>query len=211
MLKHIAVGVVAWGVLAVGGVEAQQGPAAGTVRLVVAPEGNEARYRVKEQLAGFELPNDAVGKTAAVTGAVVFDEKGGVVASESEFVIDLTTLQSDQSRRDNFLRRNTLSTAEHPKAVFVPTAVQGLKFPLPASGEAKFQLLGNLTLRGVTRPVTWDVTARFANGAVTGGAQTRFTFAEFEIAKPRLARVLSVDDDIRLEYDFRLVPQPRTD
>src|SRR5687767_9383677 len=209
MVKHIVV-AAAWGVLALGGVEvAAQGPAAATVRLVVAPEGNEARYRVKEQLAGFELSNDAVGKTTAVTGAVVFDEKGGIVAAESMFEIDLTTLQSDQSRRDNFLRRNTLATAEHPKAVFVPTAVQGLKFPLPGNGEAKFQLQGNLTLRGVTRPVTWDVTARFENGAVTGAALTRFTFAQFEIAKPRLARVLSVDDDIRLEYDFRLVPQPR--
>lgn len=190
-------------------IEAQQSApvAAGSIRLVVAPEGNEARYRVREQLAGFDLPNDAVGKTAAVTGALVLDDKGVIVAPASEFVIDLSTLTSDQARRDNYLRRNTLRTAEHPRAVFVPTAAQGLTFPLPTAGEATFQLTGNLTLRGVTRPVTWDVRAQFASGAVTGVAHTKFTFTEFQIEKPRLARVLSVDDDIRLEYSFRLVEQ----
>jgi hypothetical protein len=34
------------------------------VRLVIAPQGNEARYRVQEQLVGVDLPNDAVGKTS---------------------------------------------------------------------------------------------------------------------------------------------------
>jgi polyisoprenoid-binding protein YceI len=178
-----------------------------TVRLVVAPEGNEARYRVREQLAGVDLPNDAVGRTTAVTGVLVLDKTGAIVASQSEFTIDLSTLASDQARRDNYVRRNTLLTAEYPRAVFVPTAVSGLTFPLPAAGEAKFQVVGNLTLRAVTRPVTWDVTARFDNGTVTGVAQTKFTFAEFEMTKPRVARVLSVDDDIRLEYEFRLVPE----
>ena len=215
MTRHTVAAAVAWALvsapLATAAQTQQSAPVASApIRLVVAAQGNEARYRVREQLAGFELPNDAVGKTTAVTGALVLDEQGAVVASESEFVIDLTTLASDQARRDNYLRRNTLRTAEHPRAVFAATAVRGLAFPLPASGEAKFQLLGNLTLRGVTRPVVWDVTARFDNGVVSGTAQTKFTFADFDIAKPRLARVLSVDDDIRLEYDFRLVPQPKS-
>jgi polyisoprenoid-binding protein YceI len=192
--------------------QAQQSGAAeapATLRLVVAPDGNEARYRVREQLAGVDFPSDAVGRTAAVTGALVLDGSGAIVPSESEFVIELSALTSDQARRDNYLRRNTLRTEEYPRAVFVPTGTRGLSFPLPASGEAKFQLLGNLTLREVTRPVTWEVTARFENGAVTGAAATKFTFAEFEMTKPRLARLLSVDDDIRLEYDFRLVRQEK--
>ncbi|MGH7554390.1 MAG: hypothetical protein ACREMQ_15400, partial [Longimicrobiales bacterium] len=33
------------------------------IRLVTAPEGNEARYRVNEQLVGIDLPSDAVGTT----------------------------------------------------------------------------------------------------------------------------------------------------
>jgi hypothetical protein len=35
--------------------------AQGQTRFVPAPTGNEARYRVREQFVGVNLPNDAVG------------------------------------------------------------------------------------------------------------------------------------------------------
>jgi len=89
--------------------------------------------------------------------------------------------------------------------VFVPTELHGLPSPLPSSGEATFRIVGELTIRGVTRPTTWDVTARFAEGEVAGLAKTQFTFDDFELRKPRVASVLSVEDEIRLEYEFRLV------
>ena len=185
---------------------AAQTAAATTSRWVVAEEGNEARYRVREQLAGFDFPNDAVGSSAAITGEIVIAADGSVVAGGSRFEFDLTTLESDESRRDNYLRRNTLDTEQHPRAVFSPTAFRGLPSPLPATGEATFELVGDLTVRGVTRPVAWTVTARFDQGAIIGQARTEFTFEQFELTKPRLARLLSVADEIRLEYDFRLVP-----
>lgn len=182
-----------------------------TLRLVVANEGNEARYRVREQLARINFPSDAVGSTRVVSGRIVFDERGAIVAAQSEFIIDLASIATDSDRRDNYVRRNTLATAAHPSARFVPTGVTGLPFPLPASGEAQFRLTGTLTIREVTKPVSWDVTARFANGSVSGLAKTEFTFADFELPKPRVASVLSVDDDIRLEYEFRLVPASGND
>ena len=45
---------------------------------IVAPEGNEARYRVREQLAGFDLPKDAIGATRAVKGRIVIGPDGKV-------------------------------------------------------------------------------------------------------------------------------------
>lgn len=178
------------------------------VRYTVAPTGNEARYRVREQLARLNFPNDAVGKTSRIEGGIAIDANGAIVKAESRFTIDMASLASDSDRRDNYVRRNTLQTAEHPQAVFVPTGFRNLKFPLPASGDVTFQIVGDLTIRGVTRPVTWDVTAKIANNAITGEATTQFTFADFEITKPRVASVLSVADDIKLEYTFNLVRQP---
>jgi polyisoprenoid-binding protein YceI len=179
--------------------------AQGVTRYLVAPQENEARYLVREQLARLNFPNDAVGRTSAVSGGIVVDAHGGIVAAASRFVIDMASLESDSDRRDNYIRRNTLHTDDHPTAIFVPTAFAGLSFPLPASGEVGFRMTGDLTIRGVTRPVTWDATANIDDGAIRGVARTRFTFDEFEIAKPRVASVLSVDDDIRLEYSFFLV------
>jgi polyisoprenoid-binding protein YceI len=182
--------------------------AQGVTRYVVAPQENEARYLIREQLARIDFPNDAVGRTSAVTGGITVDEAGRIVAGESRFVIDMRELQSDSDRRDNFVRRNTLQTDDHPHVVFVPTSLDGVSFPLPAAGELQFSMRGDLTVRGVTRPVTWAVTATIVNGALRGEARTQFMFADFDITKPRVASVLSVDDHIRLEYSFFLVPRP---
>ncbi|HUF50670.1 MAG TPA: YceI family protein [Longimicrobiales bacterium] len=175
-------------------------------RFVVAPQGNEARYFVREQLAGIDFPSDAVGRTSAVEGALVIDANGAIVRDQSRITIQLGTLATDSDRRDNFVRNNILQTAQHPTAVFVPTELKNLRFPLPPAGDITFQMVGDLTIRGVTRPVTWDVTATTANGSIRGEAKTKFTFADFTMTKPRVRSVLSVDDDIRLEYSFFLVP-----
>src|SRR5690606_13787313 len=114
--------------------------------------------------------NDAVGETSAITGALVLDENGAIVREESRFEVDLSTLKSDSDRRDNYVRRRTLQTEEYPTAVFVPTAIRSAPSPLPTSGEFTFELDGELTIREVTRPITWQVTARAADGTYSGTA-----------------------------------------
>jgi polyisoprenoid-binding protein YceI len=177
---------------------------AGT-RYVVAPSGNEVRYRVREQLVGFDLPNDAVGKSTAVTGGIAIDDAGSVIRDASRFVIDAATFASDRDRRDNYVRGRLLGAAQYPSVVFVPSEARGITLPPSGSGSSTFELLGDLTVRGVTRPTTWRVTATVANREVSGNATTKFAFADFQMAKPRVRSVLSVADTIALEYDFRLV------
>ncbi|HUF28467.1 MAG TPA: YceI family protein [Gemmatimonadaceae bacterium] len=176
-------------------------------RWVIAPTGNEARYRVREQLAGFELPNDAVGATSTITGAIVIDADGTLNRAESRIVVDLRPLRSDRDRRDRYLQNRTLETEQHPTVQIVPTAVRGLSLAQPLTGSRTFELVGDLTVKGVTRPTTWQVTARFEPERVSGSAATVFGFEEFGLTKPRVASVLSVADSIRLEYDFALVKE----
>ena len=179
--------------------------AAPALRLVVAPAGNQVRYRVREQLVGVDLPNDAVGKTGKVSGAIALDADGRVLPAASRFVVDAATFTSDRDRRDGYVRGRLLSAEQYPTVVFVPTELRGLTVPLPTSGTKAFELVGDLTVRGVTRPTVWRVTAQFQEGRVTGAAWTAFTFADFGLQQPRVPVVLSVADSIRLEYDFTLV------
>ena len=185
-------------------VRAQQ---AGQVRFELAAAGNEARYRVKEQLAGVNLPGEAVGATSAITGVVVLTGTGAVVPGTSSFTVDITGLKSDSARRDGYIQRNTLQTAQFPKVELAIKELRGLTYPLPASGELKFELVGDLTVHGVTKPSTWQVTGMPKEGGVAGTATTSFTFDEFGLTKPRVASVLSVDDTIKLEYTFHLTPK----
>jgi polyisoprenoid-binding protein YceI len=178
-----------------------------TTRFVVAPDGNEARYRVREQLVGVSFPNDAVGATKAIQGAIVLDQNGRLVTGASKITVDLASMASDRDMRDGYVRRNTLVTETYPSVVLVPTELRGLTWPLPSTGSVAFQLVGNLTVKDVTRSTTWEVTLRMDGPAVSGTATTSFTFEQFALTKPRVARVMSVDDTIKLEYDLKFVRQ----
>lgn len=185
--------------------ESAQGAA---LRLVLAPTGNAARYRVREQLVGQDLPNDAIGETKALTGAIAFDSKGKVIAQASKFTVDAGTFVSDKDRRDGYVRRRLLDSSQYPSVALVPTAVSGIALPLPTSGAFPFEMTGDLTVRGVTRPTTWKGSAQFQDGRVTGSAATVFTFDDIMMEQPRVPVLLSVGDTIRLEIDFNLVRQP---
>src|SRR5512146_173609 len=65
----------------------------GTTRYVLAPEGNSARYFVREQLASVNFPSDAVGVTDSLTGAITVDDKGQVVPAEAKVVANISYLK----------------------------------------------------------------------------------------------------------------------
>jgi polyisoprenoid-binding protein YceI len=184
------------------------GPPASGLQITLVPGASEARYRSQEQFANAVSFSEAVGATSAVEGQILLDEAGKVVPNASRITVDLSTLRSDQRTRDNYLQQNTLQTAQHPTAQFVPSEVRGLPSPLPTSGEVTFQLAGDLTLRGTTRPAVWDVRAQVSGSEVTGKATTQFTLQDYGIPKPSVARVVSIEDTIILELDFRATTGP---
>jgi polyisoprenoid-binding protein YceI len=177
-------------------------------RLVLAPGGNEARWRVRERLASFDFPNDAVGTTRDIGGAIVVGADGKPVAKDSKITVNLTTLKSDREMRDRYIQRRTLETDRFPTAVLVPTRFTRLRGALPDTGSFTFQIVGNLTVHGVTRPTTWLVTAVGRDGGYTGTALTRVTFEDFGMAQPRVPILLSIEDEINLELQFAFERDP---
>ncbi|MCS7058077.1 MAG: YceI family protein [Meiothermus sp.] len=170
-------------------------------RLELIPTQSEARYRVREQLAGLNFPTDAVGTSKGVQGVVRLDRNGRALEG-SRFTVDLNALASDEPRRDNYIRRNTLNTGQYPVAEFVPKEVRGLSFPLPQSGKFPVQIVGDLKIREVSRSVTWEGEVEFRGDTAYLQARTSFTFRDFGLVQPRVLVVLSVDENIRLEVSF---------
>jgi polyisoprenoid-binding protein YceI len=164
-----------------------------------------ARYKVREQLAGISFPSDAVGTTEAVTGTLVMNPDGTFDSAQSKLTVDLRTLKSDQQMRDGYVQNRTLETAKFPTIDFVPRRAVGLPVPLPSGqgAQAGFQLIGDMTLHGVTAESTWNVVVTVGNDQVAGRATTTLDFATYKMTKPTLARLMSVDDKIELEVEFR--------
>lgn len=118
--------------------------------------------------------------------------------------MDLRELRSDQARRDNYLRQNTLQTDRFPFATFRPKEVKGLPNPLPQRGKVPIQVVGDLTLREATEEVVWEGEAEFLGQEVRVFLKTEFPFEKFRLAQPRVPILLSVENRIRLEVELLL-------
>ena len=175
---------------------------AAPVTFQISQGATKATFRVREQLAGRQLPNDAVGTTSDVSGQIALRADGAVVADASKISVNLRTLATDNRMRDDFIKQNTLQVSRFPTAEFVPTKAEGIPSPLPANGEHTFKLTGMMTVHGVQKEITWDVTARLNAGQLEGKATTAVKFGDFGMTPPRVASVLSITDEIRLELDL---------
>lgn len=170
----------------------------------ITSEESVARYRVMEELASVGA-NEVIGETNAIIGHILFDENGEPLAC-SRFDVDLRTLETDQARRDNFLRENTLQTDTYPLATFVVRDVEGLDGPLPEGEETTITLIGDLTVRDLTRLAAWEATVVKNGDTLTGTAMTTFTFDDFEIQKPIIGPVVGISDEVTLEVDLVAAP-----
>jgi polyisoprenoid-binding protein YceI len=189
-------------------VQTQSAPAAsaapappGIVAFKVVPQESKAIFRVREQLAGRNLPNDAVGTTGAVEGQIQLGADGSI-GGDSKIVVNVAQLVTDSAQRDTFIKRSTLQTSQFPTAEFVPTRAEGLPSPLPEAGEHTFRLIGLLTIHGAQQEVAWQTTASRQGERLTGKAETTVSFGDFGMEPPRAPAVLSVVDEIRLELNL---------
>lgn len=176
---------------------------AASLYTIVADE-SEARYVAQEELAQVGATT-AIGKTQAIAGTIGFDDAGMPLAC-SRIDVDMRTLQSDQARRDNYLYSNTLEAEKYPLATFVLLQVDGLDAPL-ADGETQdVTLIGNLTLRDTTKVVAWEAEASMAGEKLSIKAKTNFDMPDFGITPPSVPVVLSLDENVGLEFDMTAAP-----
>jgi polyisoprenoid-binding protein YceI len=177
-------------------------PIAGARTFRIVPDQTEASYEVQEQFLNRDLPNMAVGKTNTVEGEFQFSLDGKPTGQVTKFTVDLRTLTSDESRRDNRIRRQWLESEKYPTAEFVSTEAQNLPASYAEGQEVSFKLVGNLTLREITRPVTFDVVGKLVGDTVTGTASTQILMKDFGFDPPSVAGMLTVKDGVTIRVNF---------
>jgi polyisoprenoid-binding protein YceI len=172
---------------------------AGRTTWEVAPgEESFVGYRVREEFVSFGVV-DAVGRTGDVSGTVEID---GDTVRAAELETDMTTLRSDESRRDNALRGRGIETDRFPTSTFELTG------PFELSREP-VRARGRLTLHGETRPIVARVSGQRAGDAIELAGSAPIDFADFAIEPPSVAGFVTVRDTGRLEFKLR-VTSPKT-
>ena len=207
-LKLLAVAVPVLAVLAFGGAWAyvdlvkDEAPAPLTLEGTGAPAaadssvegtwkattGSRAGYRVDEVLLGRNAT--AAGRTEDVTGELVI---AGTRVTAATVTVDMTTVTSDESRRDNQFRGRIMNVATYPTSTFRLTSPIDLG-ELPADGEQiTVPGTGELTLRGTTKTVTVDLVARRNGANIEVNGSIPVVFAEWDIPNPSFGPVTTED------------------
>ena len=155
-------------------------------------------YRVREELArvGFQT---AVGRTSAVTGSLTHD---GQSITGVSIVADLTQLVSDDVRRENHLKGQSLETTLYPTSMFVLTTpipvgdsvVEGMPLSVTA--------IGDLTIHGVTQRVAIPMQGQLTGGLLVVVGSLEIQFGDYDIDEPNSGLVLSVEDHGVMEFQL---------
>jgi polyisoprenoid-binding protein YceI len=162
-----------------------------------ATSASEAGYRVKEVLFGQSA--EAVGRTNAVTGQLAM---AGTTVNSGSFSVDMTTVKSDESRRDDQFNGRIMDTSRFPTATFKLTQPIAFGSLPPDKTQITAKATGDLTLRGVTKSVTFDVTARRNGADIEVSGSIPIVFADYSIPNPTTAGITTQDNGV---IEFLLV------
>jgi polyisoprenoid-binding protein YceI len=152
-------------------------------------------YRVREQLVGVG-GHTAVGRTAKVSGSLTLT---GATVNDVQITADLTALASDDSHRDDQLRRQAIQTDTYPTAMF--KTIQPIDLgSLPAEGKSvTVNATGALTLHGVTKTVQITLQAERRGGIIAVTGTLPIVFGDYGFKGPNSFSVVSVDDHGTME------------
>ena len=158
------------------GASASAGSVDGTWKVTT---GSQAGYRIKETLFG--QSNTAVGRTSSVTGSM---NVSGTSVTAATFSVDMTTVSSDRSQRDNQFQGRIMDTSTYPTATFKLTKPI-LLGSIPAEGVViTEQATGDLTMHGTTKSVTFPVQARRNGSTIQASGSIPIVFADYNIENP---------------------------
>ncbi len=159
--------------------------------------GSFAGFRVKEELAQIGAFT-AVGRTGDVSGTMeIVDETVTSVVIQ----VDLTTLRTDDSRRDGAVQR-ALGTSQYPTATFTLTEVLEIEDAVVAGAPMTVTTQGDLTVNGVTQPVVVDIAAQLVGNVIAVVGSVEVTFADFDVSVPQVPIVLSAEDHGIMEFQI---------
>lgn len=167
----------------------------------IVPEESQARFVIDEVLQG--APKTVVGTTNRVSGQIAADPTDLDAAQLGTITIDARTFATDSSQRDRAIQNFVLKTAQNGYITFTPRALLGLPDSTSVGQAVPAQIRGDLTIAGVTRPVTFDATVTPESAVrLAGSATSTVRYADWGISIPQVPMVASVGDTVRLQLDF---------
>jgi polyisoprenoid-binding protein YceI len=167
------------------------------------PSESQVSYAVDEQFLRDGIRDfTAIGITQEVEGTITFDPANPQNSSVGPLTINISTFKSDDERRDNAIRDRWLESARFPLATFTPTSIAGLPESYTEGEQITLQITGDLTVRDVTKPVTFETTGVIAGNEMRGTATTTILMTDFGFDPPSILNVLRAENEAKITFDF---------
>lgn len=165
------------------------------VRYRINPETSSVSFAINEILRN--EPFTAIGTTNAVFGDVAFDGKNLAFGT---IQVNARTLKTDDTRRDGALARLILKSEkdENEFIVFTPTGLNRVPRTIPSNTPFEFSLLGDLTISGVTKPASFDITMTITTTNISAEISSTLNRSDFSLTVPSLPFLASVDDVVTI-------------
>ncbi len=164
---------------------------------------SEVRFIVDEVLFG--KPNTVVGRTDQVTGTVTVNLGDYSQTQISPMKIDARSLATDDNMRNRSIRRFILQSQQdkYQFILFTPTGIEGLPTKATVGTPFSFKVSGDLTIRDITKPVTFAMTVTpLSDTELKGSGNATVLRSDYGLTIPRVPGVANVPDSVRLELDF---------
>jgi polyisoprenoid-binding protein YceI len=167
----------------------------------ISPADSTVRFELDEDLRGER--QTVVGSGNGVAGQIAADFNDLSTAEIGVIQIDATTLETDRSMRNQAIGRWILETGNHQFITFTPTAIEGLPESAAVGEELNFTISGDLTIRDITQPVTFNVTATAVSETqLSGTASAVIQRGDFDLTIPNVPNVANVEEEVELYIEF---------
>lgn len=169
----------------------------------IQPAESEVRFITNETLIG--QPKTVVGSTREVAGDLAIAFNAPQQAMIGQIRINVRTLTTDNEFRNRALRGQILEATqpEFEFASFTPKQLVGLPEKITFGQAFAFQIVGDLTLHGVTHEVTFDASVTPISATlIKGSAKAEVHYTDFGLSIPEAPGVANVSETVRLEIDL---------
>lgn len=183
-------------------VETSANPASQARTFRIVSERTTAAYEIRETFAKLASMITARAVTPLVEGEVLVDLSAPPSAQVVTMTVDLRGLDSGEPKRDEKLADQWVVTNAYPLAYFVSTEIRNAPQTYTAGAETSFTLVGDLTIREITRPVEFVVRATLTGSTLTGSAESAILMSDFGIEPPNIFNFVVVEDEVKITVDF---------
>ena len=179
--------------------------ATGPVVFEIVAAESQARFVINEVLRG--SPKTVIGVTDQVSGQLAVDPTDPAASQVGTILINARTLATDSSMRDRALKNWILQTNDYEFVTFEPAEVIGMPASVAVGEPFSFELAGNLTVKDLTVPVTFDVTVTpVSEQRLEGLATLTLPHRDLNVTIPDSPSVDTVADELTLELEFVAIP-----